>query len=267
MQDFRKDLFTLARLCRSGQFLNIQGHAFYYEIHGEGEPLLLFHGGLSTIDTFRFQIPEFARHYQVIAIERPGNGHTADIEGSYCYERMADDMLSCMDALNVKSARMLGYSDGANLLFFMALKAPERIEKFVSVGGNFHHLGCVEDFQEMLRELPRDSFGEGVDRNYEKYSPDTREHFPEIFYKTRQLWLTQPELKNSDLNKIEVPVLVMAGDQDVITAEHTLEMFNALPYGELCIFPHTSHSLLKERATEANSLILDFFSRTHHDEE
>lgn len=260
MDDFRKDLYFRVKMGRSGSTVDLDGVRLYYEIYGEGEPLFLFHGGMSTIETFRFQIPALARHYQLIVPERRGHGHTPDTEGGFAYEQMADDMAAFMRALGFGRSKIIGYSDGANLILFLALKHPALVERFVSVGGNYHHKGCLEAFQQDLRSLPEDSVGEGIDRNYEKYSPDGPGHYAKVFAKVRRLWLEEPAFTREDIARIAAPALIMAGDQDVISLEHTLDFYRSLPHSSLCIFPG-SHSILKEQAEACNRVILDFLAK------
>jgi len=260
MFDFRQDLYIRVKLGRSGKTIEAGGVRMYYECYGEGEPLLLFHGGMSTIDSFRFQIPALSRHYQVIIPERRGHGHTPDTGGPFSYDQMALDMAAFMKALGLGKSKMLGYSDGANLILYLARRSPELVERFISVGGNFHHKGCIEAFQKVLRELPEDSVGEGIDRNYEKYSPDGPAHYSRVFAKVRRLWLEEPVFEEKDLSLISAPGLVMAGDRDVILREHTLDFYRALPHARLAILPG-SHSILKELPEACNEIILEYLSK------
>jgi len=251
------------RLGRSGKYLDVGRSRIYYETYGEGEPLFMFHGGSSTLEAFRCQIPELSKYFRIILPERPGNGHTADIDGPYSYKNMADDMVSFAHALDIQRAPFVGYSDGANLLLFIALEHPFLVEKFVSIGGNFHHSGCNPDFQNEMRNLPRDSVGEEIDEKYAKYSPDGPDHYAEVFYKTRQLWLTQPTFKKQDIEKIQTPALILCGDHDVIERQHTLDFFEALPNAYLSIVPGTTHRLIKEKPAIVNRILLDFLQNPY----
>jgi len=262
--DIPNDLFILANLERSGKWIVANGHEFYYETYGKGDPLLLFHGGISSLDTFRYQVAELAMHYQVILPERRGHGHTPDSEGPYSYQQMAEDMVNLMKALRISKASMVGYSDGANLILPLALQHPERVDKWISIGGNFHHKGCLEAFDEELQKIPEGEVGpDGIDRNYEKYSPDGSKHFPIVFHKVKRLWLEEPNLTVSDLKKITAPALIMAGDHDVIDSKHTIEFYESLPNAYLNIVPGTTHSLMKEKPKIVNQMILDFLQNPY----
>ncbi len=261
MKKLTSKFFENVKSKRNGRYANIGRLRLYYEIHGRGEPLFWLHGGLSCIDGLRFQIPYFAgskyhnrsEHFKVILPERPGHGHTADIAGAYSYEQMAVQTFELMKKLKIKKANFAGYSDGANLLLWLAAKYPTCVKKIVLVGGNFHHRGCESEFQKHLRKQ-----NAGMDPRYAAYSPDGAGHYVEVFEKCRKLWLTEPRWKTSLLKKIRCPVLVMAGDRDMIKPEHTLEMFRGIKRSRLAIIPGASHALLKEKPEIANQIILDF---------
>ncbi len=228
----------------------------YYETYGRGRPLLLLHGGLSCIEGLRYQIPFFAKHFKVILPERPGHGRTADISGHYTYEAMARQTAALMDALKIKKARLMGYSDGANLIYLLAAQRPDLVERFISVGGNFHYSGCERKFQKELKQ--QKPF---LDPRYAVLSPDGAEHYPEVFKKCRRLWLTEPRWKKSLLRKIRARALIMSGDGDMIRHEHTLELYRSLRKAQLAVIPGTGHSLLKEKPQLVNPLMLEFLNQ------
>jgi pimeloyl-ACP methyl ester carboxylesterase len=248
--------FSLAGNRRKGRIVRAGRARIYYEVYGRGKPLLLLHGGLSCIDGLRHQIPFFARRFKVYLPERPGHGHTADISGPYTYEAMASQTAAFMDALRIKKALLMGYSDGANLLFRLALRRPDLVDRFISVGGNIHHSGCEPSFQ---RELKKQKVS-GVDPRYEAYSPDDPAHFYEVFEKCRRLWLTQPKWNMGMLKKIKASVLIVAGDRDMIRHEHSVRMFRALKNAQLAIVPGASHAALKEKPGLLNKIMLEFFT-------
>ena len=94
-----EDLLIRVNLGRSGKYVEAGGVKTYYESYGEGPPLLLLHGGLSTLETFRYQVGALAKHYPVILPERSGHGHTADINSGYSYDQMAEETLLFMETL------------------------------------------------------------------------------------------------------------------------------------------------------------------------
>lgn len=240
---------TQGRYARSGNA------SLYYEVYGSGRPLLLFHGGLSCIDGLRHQIPFFAKHFKVIVPERPGHGHTADTPGPYTYEVLARQTAAFMDKLRIRKARVMGYSDGANLIFPLAAKRPDLVERFISVGGNIHHSGCEPAFQKDLKKQKVK-----IDPRYTAYSPDGKKHYPEVFEKCRRLWLTEPKWSLGLLKKIKAPALIMAGDQDMIRPEHTLAIYRNLRNAQLAVIPGAGHGLLKQKPDLANAIMLEFLT-------
>lgn len=241
---------------RNGKYAAIRTTNIYYETYGKGESLFLLHGGLSCIDGLRYQIPSFSQSFKVILPERPGHGHTADIAGDYSYEVMAEQTLALMKVLKIKKASFAGYSDGANLLLWLAAKYPARVNRIVLVGGNFHHRGCEPLFQHDLKKQNPKKYG--VDPRYQAYSPDAPEHYFKVFEKCRKLWLTKPKWKTSLLKKIKCPTLIVAGDRDMIKPEHSIEMMRVIKKSQLAIIPGASHSLLKEKPGIANQIISNF---------
>ena len=239
-----------------GKYLQAGNLVMYYETYGSGRPLLLFHGGLSCIDGLRHQIPFFAKYFKVIVPERPGHGHTADIPGPYTYEALAKQAAAFMDKLCIRKARIMGYSDGANLIFPLAAKRPDLVERFISVGGNIHPSGCEPAFQKTLKKQKVK-----IDPRYAAYSPDGKKHYREVFEKCRRLWLTEPKWKLALLKKIKAPSLIMAGDQDMIRPEHTLAIYRSLRKSELAVIPGTGHGLLKQKPALVNAVMLEFLTK------
>ncbi|OGW81503.1 MAG: hypothetical protein A2Z83_06180, partial [Omnitrophica bacterium GWA2_52_8] len=191
--------------------------------------------------------------------ERRGHGRTRDSEGSFHYADMAEDMAALMDAMKIPRARMAGYSDGANLIFYLAMRYPEKVEGFVSLAGNFHYSGCDPEHRAELEKVPAGRLSEeGIDRRYARVSPDGPDHYVEVYHKAIRLWLTEPDLTPADLRKIKAPALIAAGDHDVVLLEHTKELYRSLSRARLEIVPGASHRLIKENPELINRIVLDF---------
>lgn len=240
---------------RKGHFARAGRVSLYYETYGRGQPLVLLHGGLSCIAGLRFQIAFFSRYFKVFVPERPGHGHTPDTPGAYRYETFASQTAAWMETLGLRKARMMGTSDGANILFYLAAKKPRLVERFAAVGGNLHPSGCEPVFQRALRRqaIP------DPDPRYSAASPDGAGHYAAVFEKCRRLWLTQPQWKPALLSAIRAPVLILSGDRDVIRTEHSAAMLRALRRGQLAVIPGSTHSVLKEKPDLVNRILLEFF--------
>ncbi|RLT26213.1 MAG: alpha/beta fold hydrolase [Chloroflexi bacterium] len=232
----------------------------YVAEHGDGEPLLLLHGGFETADMLPFLTEHLARQRHVFSPERRGHGRTPDVTGPITYQLMARDTLAVMDALHIEAADIVGYSDGANIGLLLALAAPERVRRLVLISGNFHANGMTEAFRRGMRTARADSFEPSFAEAYRTLSPDGPDHWPEVFAKLQRMMLEEPTLRASDLEAIETPTLVLAGDSDYVTVTHTVEMFEAIPNARLCIVPGGSHGLLTEQPALTTRVILDFLA-------
>jgi pimeloyl-ACP methyl ester carboxylesterase len=230
----------------------------YYESQGEGEPLLLLHGGLCTIETFFGQTPELAKGYRVILPERRGHGRTADVDGPITYDAMAADTIAFMEALGIESAHLVGYSDGAIVALLVAMRRPDLVRKFVSIGGNFDCDGLTDEGRAFFESMQPDTFIPMLADAYKKTSPDGPEHWPVVFEKVRRMFLSEPKISPAALDSIKAPTLVMAADRDLMTLEHTLALFRAVPGAQLCVVPGATHALLFEKPAVVNAAVLAF---------
>jgi len=244
----------------NGRYVIANGVNTYYEVHGEGEPLLLMHGGTDTIECFQEQTPALAKRFRVILPERRGHGRTADVEGPITYELMAQDTIAFMEALGIGAAHLVGWSDGAIVGMLVAMWRPDMVKKLVSIGGNFNVDGLTERFVAYVREATAETYYPPAVEMYKQTSPDGPEHWPVVFEKIMRMWLNQPQMTPQELAGIQAPTLVMCGQNDIMTLEHTVELFRALPNGQLCVLPGASHFLMQEKPALVNQLIIDFLT-------
>src|SRR5689334_17031450 len=109
-----------------GSYASVNGLKMYYEIHGEGAPLVLIHGGGSTIQTtFGRVLPALAKNHKVIAVELQAHGHTADIDRPLSFEQDADDVAELLKQLHIEKADVFGFSNGASTTLEIAIRHPE----------------------------------------------------------------------------------------------------------------------------------------------
>ena len=245
----------------SKEYFPIRKSKVYFETAGRGDPALLLHGGFGSNDDFASQIPKLARHFKVVAFERPGHGHTKDTDEPFSFSIMSGYTVDFIKSLNLGPVNLIGWSDGAIISLYVALSRPDLVKRIVSIGGSFDAKAQPADAVEWIRRLTPDLFRKTMPllaNRYDRVSPDGPGHFPVILEKTKRLWLLEPNLSPSDLAKITAPTLVMAGDRDAVTAEHTLELFRSIKKSELCIIPGATHFLLSEKPEVANRVIIDF---------
>ncbi len=176
----------------TGEYVSVNGLSTYYEVHGEGEPLLLMHGGFCTVEVLAALRAELSQHYRVYAPERRGHGRTADFEGPYNYERMAEDTIGYMEVLGLQSAHLVGFSDGANTALVVAIQRPDLVRTIVSMGGNFHCDGIASQFHGFMDSATPENFMPDLVAAYKQHGPDGPEHFPIVFEKIMTMWRTEP---------------------------------------------------------------------------
>ena len=223
------------------------------------------HGGGATVEAYSRLVRELADRYRVILPEQRGHGRTADADGPFSYDVMAQDTIAFMKAAGMRSAHFVGHSDGAIVGMLVAMSRPDLVKKFVSIGGNFDVDGYTEEelafihtaSPEKLRQNP--SFANVVE-TYRQVTPDGPEHFPIVYEKLIRMWRKEPKISPQNLSRIVAPTLVMAGDRDIITLEHTIELFRAIPRARLCILPNSSHFVPIQEPRLVARAILDFLA-------
>ncbi len=244
-----------------GAYIPIKGSRIYYETLGEGEPLLLLHGGFGTVEDFASQTPVLAKHFKVVAFERPGHGHTADTDEPFSYATMTEYTAGLIEALKLGASNVVGWSDGAIVALLLAITRPDLVKRLVSVSGCFNTNSLTPQTLNWIKSSTQESFRKDAAmlvKRYDEASPDGPAHFPVVFEKTKRLWLNEPDIPKEDLAKIRSPTFVMAGDRDGIAAEHTLELFRSIKGAQMCVIPGTTHALLSEKPDATNRAILEF---------
>jgi pimeloyl-ACP methyl ester carboxylesterase len=231
----------------------------YHEVHGEGEPLILVHGSLGGVQSWTAQLPALAETYRFYFFEERGRGHTPDVPGPFHYEDMAADTIAFIERVVGAPAHLVGASDGGIISLLIGLRRPDVVRRMVVIGANFHHNAIIKDsgWSDLDPNAP---WLDGPRERYAAVSPDGAEHWPEIVRKVTEMGNTEPELTATDMAGISVPVLVMAGDDDAMRLEHEVELYEALPQGQLAIVPGSSHLCFMEKPDLVNRLILDFLA-------
>jgi pimeloyl-ACP methyl ester carboxylesterase len=235
--------------------ISLNGHSTWVQLpKRKGRTIVLLHGGMSSSASLLRSIgPPLAKRYRIAAFDRRGHGRTADTDAPFSYSAMADETIAFVELLD-RRVHLVGHSDGGNVALLVAMRRPDLLHRVVAIGANYHHDGLMpmSGF-----DTESDDFAEWSDR-YGAHSPDGRAHAAVVEEKTRIMTFSEPTLTPGDLATITVPVLVMAGDDDVATLAHTCSMYEAIPESQLAIVPGTSHQLLKERTKESVRIIEHF---------
>ncbi len=228
----------------------------WYDEHGQGEPLVLMHGGLADARWFGPNLPALAEHFHVYTPERRGHGHTPDVEGPITYQLMTDDTIAFLENVVGQPADLVGHSDGAFVAMQVAMQRPELVKRLVMVSGGFNKRGeAAPD-----AEWNVDQLAEFVGPAYGEVSLDGIDHFKVVATKIGEMAAVEPNLQASDLAKVTQRSLVVFSDDDLVTLTHAVEMYDALPNAELAIVPGTSHFLTQEKPDLVNKLVVDFLT-------
>jgi pimeloyl-ACP methyl ester carboxylesterase len=237
-------------------FVDVNGVHTYYEQHGSGDPLLLLHGGLADAESFAQQTPAFAERYHVTLPERRGHGRTPDVDGPITYELMADDTIAFMDALGTRPAHLVGWSDGGNVALLMAIKRPDLVRKLVTIGSNFSADGLTAEARAAFTAGTPTSIVPGMRALWEASAVDAG-RFETVLEKMQRCWFDY-DIPTADLGRIRAPTLVMVGDDDIATIEHTVALWEAIADAQLAVIPGASHLVPVEKAELVNRLVIEF---------
>lgn len=244
-----------------GSYATVNGARMYYEVTGAGAPLLLLHGGFGGVHLFGAQLPALSERYRVYVPEQRGRGHSPDVDGPISYQILADDIAAFLEQVVAEPAHLVGVSDGGIVGLLVAAQRPELLRRLVTVGANFHREGLLMGSR-WTDASPDDPDWAAPRQHYATVSPDGPDHFPVVFAKLQRMWREEPTMTAADLAAIAIPVLVVAGDDDVIDHAHTIALYEALPHGQLAVIPGTSHGSFIEKPDLLNRLILDFLAES-----
>jgi pimeloyl-ACP methyl ester carboxylesterase len=228
----------------------------WYDEHGEGEPLVLMHGGLVDARFFEPNLEALTERFHVYTPERRGHGHTPDVDGPITYQLMADDTIAFLDEVVGRPAALVGHSDGAFVAMLVAMQRPELVNRLVMISGGYDKSG--EAMPEM--EFDVDQVVPFLGPAYGEVSPDGEAHFPVVAAKIGEMMKTEPHLDVAELAKVRQRSLVMFSDDDLMTLTHAVDMYDALPNAELAVVPGTSHFLTQEKPDLVNAIVLDFLT-------
>lgn len=237
-----------------GKFANVNGIKMYYETYGEpsGQPLLLIHGNGGSINGEKCQIEYFKDKYYIIVADSRFHGKTDNGSEILTYDLMAEDYNSLLNYLQIDSAYIVGQSDGGIIGLLLAMNYPKKVKKLVTTGPNIRPDSTA--LPEWALELDRNDL-KWIDKKINQ--GDTSGNL--VRQKSQiNLMDKYPNISNKELIKIKVPVLVMAGDGDIIKLEHILEIYQNIPKAQLFIMPGATHFMLREEYSLFNQIVERF---------
>jgi pimeloyl-ACP methyl ester carboxylesterase len=222
---------------QAGHYAAVNGLRMYYEIHGSGRPLILLHGGGSTIvSTFGRILPQLEKTHQVIAVELQAHGHTLDIDRPLSFEQDADDVAALLEKLHIKKADFMGFSNGGTTTLQIAIRHPELVNKMVLASATYKRDGMQPGLFEGLQNASLKSMPQPLQEAYLKANPDPK-GLQKMFDRDVARMVAFKDISDADIKAIQAPALVINGDVDVVRPEHALALSRTLPHAKLAILP------------------------------
>ncbi|HEY9345621.1 MAG TPA: alpha/beta hydrolase [Inquilinus sp.] len=238
----------------AGARVEVNGMQVYYEVSGSGDPLVVLHGAYMNIPSMGAIIPKLAETHKVYAFEFQGHGRTTDIDRPITYPALADDAAAFMDAVGLQKADVFGYSMGAAAGLQLAIRHPDKVSKLVAASVAYDAQGWQPAFRQFIPQMTVEMFV-GMPVLAEAYrklaaNPDG---FPELVRKLIALE-KEPMAWEAEVKALKTPVLIITGDADVATLEHSVALFRLLggggmgdmgqplPASRLAVLPATSHT-------------------------
>ena len=244
---------ALAAAQPAGNRVQVNGMQVYYEVSGKGDPLVVLHGAYMNIPTMGEIIPLLAETHKVYALEFQGHGRTTDIDRPITYENLADDVAAFMDAVELQKADVFGYSMGAGAGLQLAIRHPEKVSKLIAASVTYDLNGLQPAFRDFIPQLTVEMMlGMPFAEDYRKLAADP-DGFPALVEKLIALE-HEPQAWEAGVKALKIPVLIVTGDADVVTLEHSVAMLRLLggggmgdmgeplPSSRLAVLPATSHT-------------------------
>jgi pimeloyl-ACP methyl ester carboxylesterase len=223
-----------------GGYAAVNGLEMYYETHGSGEPLVMLHGGLSTVDELHRIVPVLAERRRVIAVERQGHGRTADIGRPFRFAQGADDTAGLLRRLGVARADVFGYSVGGTVALELAVRHPALVRTLVLCSAVFSMDGYHPEVRDGLRQLTADALPPQMRDAYERVAPRPAD-WPTLVAKAAEQARSFVGLPADAIRGVRAPALVFVAQRDVVRLEHAADLARLLR-AELVVLPDSDHA-------------------------
>lgn len=247
---------------QAGRYVNVGDAKIYYEVYGEGRPVLLLHGGLyGYINEFSQYIPVLSKQFKVIAMATRGHGRSEIGNEPFSYERYAKDVVKVLRNESPDSAVVIGFSDGAITAYLLAAEYKDITRKVVALAGGIDSSGHrKEAFEGYIKEKPED-----VERNAPDFVRERKKLMPEpdrwleFVEKVHGVCEKQVIVSKDEARKIKCPVLTVGGDRDdYFKTEQFFDIYNTIPHSQLAIIPNCDHVGLIEKPMVFKEIVLPF---------
>jgi pimeloyl-ACP methyl ester carboxylesterase len=243
----------------------------YYEIHGEGQPLVLLDGALDTIESdWGRHLPAFAARYRVLAYEHRGHGRSDNPPARFAgYDELADDLAALLELVGVARARFCGFSDGAMTLINFALRHPERVHSLILAGVQYTNdartLSVLDKMtpERIVERQP--AWAERLAQLHDTHHQPG--YWQDLLRQMLPFWRVEPNYTLDQLREIAAPTLLIAGERDSFGhLDQQIAMRRAIPHSELCIAPAAAHFVMNDQPELFQLVALDFLKRTDEED-
>ena len=247
---------------QAGHYLDVGDAKIYYEVYGEGRPIVLLHGGLyGYINEYEDYIPKLSRHFEVIAIASRGHGRSEIGTKPISYQVLADDAIAVLNRESKESAIVIGFSDGAITAYVLAANYPSIIRKVVAIGGGLALSGYSSEGMAWLNDFTPENF----EKHNAKFIAGRKKIMPqperwnEFLEKMKTAWTEPVWVSPEKARDIQCPVLTIGGDRDdFMTTEQFVQTYRMIPNSQLAIIPNSGHVKSMTNPFVVEDIILPF---------
>jgi pimeloyl-ACP methyl ester carboxylesterase len=227
----------------------VNGIKMYYEIHGSGKPLVLVHGGGSTMNTtFGYILPMLAKQYKVVAVDLQNHGKSGHRSIPETFDQDAEDIIALLQYLKIDKAHFFGFSNGGNTIMKVALKNPEMVDRLVIASAFYKREGMIPGFFEGMPHATLDHMPGPLKSAFIEINKDEKA-LQNMFEKDKNRMVDFQDWNDEDLEAIKAPALLILGDKDVVVPQHAVQMAQLIPGARLMILPADHGSYIGEICT------------------
>ena len=240
---------------QAGDYITLNGVRHYYEVYGNGRPMLLIHGNGTATKGWAAQIDYFSKKYRVYSVDCRGRGKSDLGPDTLRFDQMALDMAAFIKAMKLDSVDVVGKSDGAIIAILMGIHHPAHLRRIVAFAANMQ-----PDSTALTPAVLREMSTQRKEAERMLAVGDKSKNW-EVERQRYRLDEFQPHITGDDLARIHVPVLVLSGDRDAIKTQHTLWIYQHIPRSNLCILPGATHQVPREHPELFNQMVDGFLSK------
>jgi pimeloyl-ACP methyl ester carboxylesterase len=240
--------------------IEYRGAHIHYVCYGDGEPILLLHGGLGNKLSWFSQLPWLvASGRRVVLIDTRGHGDSTPGTAKLSYPVFAEDTLLVLDRLGIQKTDIVGWSDGGIVALLLGIEAPHRVRRIVAISANFEPSGLIP-VTDRTQDKTHNLILHNIAGSLRSWWSGAGDRHASLETELNELWRTEPQLTPTDLHTITAPTLVIVGENDIIDLVHSSELAKTLANGKLEIVEDAGHAAPVTHALEINQLIASFLN-------